>query len=232
MSEKVSSPIFLKAPSEKYKKSEKSKNIKKIFANKLINEKELKKKEIEDNFNFDYFNDLLNENIKLSPMVNPIPCFTVKSESSSKEVSTRVTFYSKNSKNININKEKKRTQWKDEDLMEKIELVNNWKNTNWFQPNKTFNPDMKKREILKPLVLSKEKIMKEQDKLKEEKINENKRKIKHDLMELRHQQIKEKNIEPIKYSKYPINKRENTIKEQNQEKNELLKQIRELESKN
>ena len=44
-----------------------------------------------------------------------------------------------------INKDKKRTQWKDEDLMEKIELVNNWKNTNWFQPNKTFNPDMKKR---------------------------------------------------------------------------------------
>ena len=70
-----------------------------------------------------------------------------------------------------IKKEKKRTQWKDEDLMEKIELVNNWKNTNWFQPNKTYNPDMKKREILKPLVLSKEKIIKEQDRLKEEKIN-------------------------------------------------------------
>ena len=105
-----------------------------------------------------------------------------------------------------INKDKKRTQWKDEDLMEKIELVNNWKNTDWFKPNKTFNPDMKKREILKPLVLSKEKIIKEQDKLKEEKINENKRKIKHDLMELRHQQIIEKNTNPIKYSKYPINK--------------------------
>ena len=66
-----------------------------------------------------------------------------------------------------IKKEKKRNQWKDEDLMEKIELVNNWKNTNWFQPNRTFNPDMKQRQILKPLVLSKEKIMKEQDKLKE-----------------------------------------------------------------
>ena len=104
-----------------------------------------------------------------------------------------------------IKKEKKRNQWKDEDLMEKIELVNNWKNTNWFQPNRTFNPDMKQRQILKPLVLSKEKIMKEQDKLKEEKINENKRKIKHDLMEQRHQQIKNKNINPIKFSKYPIN---------------------------
>ena len=60
-----------------------------------------------------------------------------------------------------IKKEKKRTQWKDEDLMEKIQLVNNWKNTNWFQPNKTYNPDMKKREILKPLVLSKEGITKD-----------------------------------------------------------------------
>ena len=104
-----------------------------------------------------------------------------------------------------IKNEKKRNHWKDEDLMEKIDLINNWKNTNWFQPNKTFNPEMKKREILKPLVLSKEKIIKEQDKLKEEKINENKRKIKHDLMEQRHQQIINKNINPIKFSKYPIN---------------------------
>ena len=68
--------------------------------------------------------------------------------------------------------------------------------------------------------------MKEQDKLKEEKINENKRKIKHDLMELRHQQIKEKNIDPIKYSKYPINKnvyelsRNNPLIEKNKEDND------------
>ena len=104
-----------------------------------------------------------------------------------------------------IKKDKRRNQWKDEDLMEKIDLVNNWKNTNWFQPNRTFNPDMKKREILKPLVLSKEKILKEQDRLKEEKIIESKRKIKHDLMEQKHKIIKDKNINPIKFSKYPIN---------------------------
>ena len=124
MSEKVSSPIFLKAPSEKYKKSEKSKNIKKIFANKLINEKEFKKKEIEDNFNFDYSNDLLNENIKLSPMVNPIPCFTVKSESSSKEVSTRVTFYSKNSKNININISTDNNKKEEDNKKNKTKILN------------------------------------------------------------------------------------------------------------
>jgi hypothetical protein len=104
-----------------------------------------------------------------------------------------------------IKKDKRRNQWKDEDLMEKIDLVNNWKNTNWFQPNRTFNPDMKKREILKPLVLSKEKILKEQDRLKEEKIIESKRKIKHDIMEQKHKIIKDKNINPIKFSKYPIN---------------------------
>ena len=42
---------------------------------------------------------------------------------------------------------------------------------------------MKKREILKPLVNNKEKILKEKDKLKEEKINESKRKLKQYLME-------------------------------------------------
>ena len=38
-----------------------------------------------------------------------------------------------------------------------------------------------------------------------DKNDKNKRKIKHDLMEQRHQQIKNKNINPIKFSKYPIN---------------------------
>lgn len=26
----------------------------------------------------------------------------------------------------------KKTHWKDDELMEKIELINNWKDTNWF----------------------------------------------------------------------------------------------------
>ena len=104
-----------------------------------------------------------------------------------------------------INDNKKKTHWKDEELIEKIQLINNWKETNWFQPNKTFNPDMKKREILKQLVPNKDKILREQERLKEEKISESKRKIKHDLMEQKHQEIKERKINPIQLSKYPIN---------------------------
>ena len=104
-----------------------------------------------------------------------------------------------------INDNKKKTHWKDEELIGKIELINNWKDTNWFQPNKTFNPEMKKREILKHLVPNKDKILREQERLKEEKISENKRKIKHDLMEEKHQEIKQRKINPILFSKYPIN---------------------------
>ena len=51
---------------------------------------------------------------------------------------------------------------------------------------------MKKREILKQLVPNKDKILREQERLKEEKISESKRKIKHDLMEQKHQEIKER----------------------------------------
>ena len=104
-----------------------------------------------------------------------------------------------------INDNKKKTHWKDDDLMEKIELINNWKDTNWFQPNRTFNPEMKKREMLKQLVPNKDKILREKERLKEEKISENKRKIKHDLMEQKHLEIKQRKINPINISKYPIN---------------------------
>ena len=100
---------------------------------------------------------------------------------------------------------KNKTHWKDDELMEKIYLINNWKDINWFKPNKTFNPEMKKREILKQLVPNKDKILREQERLKEEKISENKRKMKHDLMEQKHQEIKQKKINPIQLSKYPIN---------------------------
>ena len=104
-----------------------------------------------------------------------------------------------------INESKKKTHWKDDELIEKIEIINNWKDTNWFQPNRTFNPEMKKREILKQLVPNKDKILREQERLKEEKISEGKRKLKHDLMEQKHQEIKQRQMNPIQLSKYPIN---------------------------
>jgi len=74
---------------------------------KLINITKLKKSQKEDDFFLNTStNDLLNENIKLSPMINPIPCFTVKNENLTKdEISARNTFYSNKNvnKNININ---------------------------------------------------------------------------------------------------------------------------------
>ena len=103
-----------------------------------------------------------------------------------------------------INDNKKRTHWKDEELIEKMQLVNKWKDINWYQPNRTFNPDMKKREILKLLVPNRDKILREQERLKEEKISENKRIIKHEQMEQKHLEIKQKKLNPIQFSKYQM----------------------------
>ena len=104
-----------------------------------------------------------------------------------------------------INESKKKTHWKDEELIDKINLINNWKDINWFHPNRTYSKDMKKREILKHLVPNKDKILKEKERLKEERISEKKRKIKHDLMEQKHQEIKQRKMNPLNFSKYPIN---------------------------
>ena len=105
MSEKTNNnnKILLQSPNEKKNKLEKSQKRKIILPNKLLNIKELRQKE--DDSNFDYSDDLLlNENIELSPIIlNPIPCFTVKSDSSQKEISTQVTLYSNITKNNNIN---------------------------------------------------------------------------------------------------------------------------------
>ena len=104
-----------------------------------------------------------------------------------------------------INENKRKTHWKDEELIEKIGLINNWKDTHWFQPNRTFNPEQKNREILKQLVPNKDKILREQERLKEERISENKRKLKHDLMEQKHLEVKQRKLNPLHLSKYPIN---------------------------
>ena len=106
-----------------------------------------------------------------------------------------------------INENKKKTHWKDEELSEKIQLINTWKDTNWFLPNKTFNPELKKRELLKPLVPNKDKILREEEKLKEEKINENKRKMKHEMIEKKNQEIVQKKMNPVQFSKYPMSKK-------------------------
>ena len=61
---------------------------------KLINFTRIKKSKKVDDYIFNTStNDLLNENIKISPMINPIPCFTVKNENLTKdEIASQNTF--------------------------------------------------------------------------------------------------------------------------------------------
>ena len=69
---------------------------------KLINFTRIKKSKKVDDYIFNTStNDLLNENIKISPMINPISCFTVKNENLTKdEIASQNTFYT----NLNLNK--------------------------------------------------------------------------------------------------------------------------------
>jgi hypothetical protein len=69
---------------------------------KLINFTRIKKCRKVDDYIFNTStNDILNENIKISPMINPIPCFTVKNENLTKdEIASQNTFYT----NLNLNK--------------------------------------------------------------------------------------------------------------------------------
>ena len=84
--------------------SEKTKSTSKEKENseKLINYTRIKKSQKVDDYIFNTStNDLLNENIKISPMINPIPCFTVKNENLTKdEIASQNTFYT----NLNLNK--------------------------------------------------------------------------------------------------------------------------------
>ena len=74
---------------------------------KLINFTRIKKSKKVDDYIFNTStNDLLNENIKISPMINPIPCFTVKNENLTKdEIASQNTFYTNlnSNKNMSIN---------------------------------------------------------------------------------------------------------------------------------
>ena len=84
--------------------SEKTKSTSKEKENseKLINFTRIKKSQKVDDYIFNTStNDILNENIKISPMINPIPCFTVKNENLTKdEIASQNTFYT----NLNLNK--------------------------------------------------------------------------------------------------------------------------------
>ena len=109
-------------------------------------------------------------------------------------------------KNMNItdiNKNRK-NHWKDRELIDKMKLLEEINHVKWFDQEKTYNPDQLKREILKKLVYNKDKILREQEKIKEEKKIEKYEKLK--MEELESKRTGKINKSPLHYSKYPINK--------------------------
>ena len=106
--------------------------------------------------------------------------------------------------------------WKDEELVDKIKTLNNWKNIKWFKPFKGENDyndkNFKRRELLKPLVTKGCAIAKEEDNIKTKLEEEYKKEIKKKLLQKRNKTIL--SIEPISTknslleSKYPLDKKE------------------------
>ena len=114
----------------------------------------------------------------------------------------------KNNKNLNmteISKNKKiKTLWKDRELIDRMKLLEDWKDINWIDSDKTFNPEEQKREIFKELVCNKDRILKEQEKIKEEREIEKYQKMK--IEELKSKKNGKNKNSPLQYSKYPITK--------------------------
>ena len=106
-----------------------------------------------------------------------------------------------------IELEKERFRWNDSDLINKMMLLNEIKDINWFKKsisnkNKKSKIDFKK-EFLKPLVEDGDEIHKEEENIKDKLLEEHKRRMKHELL-LKNKfgrKIKEKN--EFK-SKYPL----------------------------
>ena len=90
------------------------------------------------------------------------------------------------------------SEWNDKELIEKIKLIEDWSEPKInCKMNKTFRPNELKKEMLKNLIQNREKIQKEQEKIKEENDYKN-------LIEkIKYLKIK-KRISPLNYSKYPM----------------------------
>jgi hypothetical protein len=105
-----------------------------------------------------------------------------------------------------IELEKEKFKWNDSDLINKMMLLNEIKDINWFKKsiNKSKNTKMDiKKEFLKPLVEDGDEIHKEEENIKDKLLEEHKRRMKHELL-LKNKfgrKIKEKN--EFK-SKYPL----------------------------
>ena len=123
--------------------------------------------------------------------------------------------------------------WNDDEITEKIILINNWNNIDWFKPskkdfdekNETFS-DFKKRKLLKALVDKSLLIMKEEDNIKNNDIELYKKELKKEMLKRKsNRQFNIKNNilnNSLKLSKYPIDKLTYENKKNNNEQNDLL----------
>ena len=100
-------------------------------------------------------------------------------------------------------------------LIVKIETVLNWDDINWYKPGKTAqnfystqknNEESKKRELINPLVTNCLDILKEENRVKERKLNEYKKKLKLDLMKKKNKNLDAEKANPLQVSKYPVEK--------------------------
>lgn len=121
-----------------------------LFYNKISNTQNLIKigdgEEEEDDFIYDYSTELLNENklsgiLTSSPfIINPVPCFTVKSENSKNEIKTRFTFCQNLKTQINLSKSKNQKSIDNDDnnniFKENTKIIN--KNFRKSQNNKRY----------------------------------------------------------------------------------------------
>ena len=105
--------------------------------------------------------------------------------------------------------------WKDEELVDKVKTLSNWKNIKWFKPFKGENDkndkNFKKRELLKPLVTKGSAIAKEEFNIKAKLEEDYKKEIKKQLLQKRNKTILHIEHMPtknsLKESKYPLDKK-------------------------
>lgn len=113
--------------------------------------------------------------------------------------------------------------WKDKEIIDKIYTINNWDNLSWFNPSQrplsqyANNIEIKKKEILKPLITKNFDILQEEKILKEQMKNDLKKEKKNKLLQQRTNEVVSNEMrEHLKQSKYPICEKEyqNLIKTQ------------------
>lgn len=109
-------------------------------------------------------------------------------------------------KDLNITEitKNKKTHWQDKELIDRMKLLEELNYAKWFQMDKIYNSELFKKEIFKKLVRSKDKILKEQEKIKEEEEYERFQRMKREELESKKSGGYKKS--PLHFSKYPINK--------------------------